>query len=88
MEVGLAPARRFLRRRLRLAEVLRLAELREAVARSRRRGPETFSTGVAIAVEIARTAVSALSAIETALSVTVSDLVELVVDPVDGAARS
>ena len=36
--------------------------------------PETFSTGVVIAVETARTAVSALSAIETALSVTVSSL--------------
>ena len=36
--------------------------------------PETFSTGFAIAVETARTAVSALSAIETALSVTVSSL--------------
>ena len=35
---------------------------------------DTFSTGVVIAVEIARTAVSALSAIETALSVTVSAL--------------
>ena len=36
--------------------------------------PETFSTGVVIAVETARTAVSALSAMETALSVTVSSL--------------
>ena len=36
--------------------------------------PETFSTGVVITVETARTAVSALSAIETALSVTVSSL--------------
>jgi hypothetical protein len=36
--------------------------------------PETFSTGAEIAVETARTAVSALSAIETALSVTVSSL--------------
>ena len=36
--------------------------------------PETFSTGVAITVETALTAVSALSAIETALSVTVSSL--------------
>ena len=46
--------------------------------RSRERSPaakpETFSTGVAIAVETARTAVSALSAIDTALSVTVSSL--------------
>jgi hypothetical protein len=36
--------------------------------------PETFSTGLEIAVDTARTAVSALSAIETALSVTVSSL--------------
>ena len=36
--------------------------------------PDTFSTGFAIAVETARTAVSALSAIETALSVTESAL--------------
>ena len=36
--------------------------------------PETFSTGVVITVETALTAVSALSAIETALSVTVSSL--------------
>ena len=36
--------------------------------------PDTFLTGVVIAVETARTAVSALSAIETALSVTTSIL--------------
>ena len=36
--------------------------------------PETFFTGVVIAVDTARTAVSALSAIETALSVTRSSL--------------
>ena len=36
--------------------------------------PLTFFTGVVIAVETARTAVSALSAIDTALSVTVSSL--------------
>ena len=36
--------------------------------------PDTFSTGFEIAVDTARTAVSALSAIETALSVTVSSL--------------
>ena len=36
--------------------------------------PDTFSTGFEIAVDTARTAVSALSATETALSVTVSSL--------------
>ena len=72
-EVGLAPARRLLERGHRLVDVafLRSDEKPWAMPAAT---PETFSTGFAIAWLTARTAVSALSAIETALSVTVSAL--------------
>ena len=48
--------------------------------------PDTFSTGLVIAKLTARTAVSALSAIETALSVTTSALSSWWLDPVDRSA--
>ena len=73
MEVVLAAARRVLRGVHRVPHVLRFFSV-ETPCAIPAATPETFSTGFEIAVETARTAVSALSAIETALSVTVSSL--------------
>ena len=70
----LAAARRVLRGVHRVTDVLRFLRRTRHPCAMPAATPETFSTGFAITVETARTAVSALSAIETALSVTVSSL--------------
>ena len=74
VELALAPRGRVLRDTHRLARIASRRGTRTKPCDTPAAKPLTFFTGVVIAVETARTAVSALSAIETALSVTVSSL--------------
>ena len=69
LEIALAPGRRLLAGPDRLAES-RCAFRWEAPCVTPAAKPETFCTGLVIAMLTARTAVSALSAMSTALSVT------------------
>ena len=74
VDLALAPRCGVLRDSHRLARQSRRERNAEKPCETPAAKPLTFFTGVVIAVETARTAVSALSAIDTALSVTVSSL--------------
>ncbi len=85
MQVGLTLARRILRRRLRLAEVLRLAELGEPVSDPGGEPGDLLDRGSDCSRDRAHRGVGAVGHRDGAVGDGV-ELVELVVDAIDGAA--